>query len=255
MGSIKNKFKRYVIVGVCGLAMHATAMAQTTDSSQQFWNDVVNDRRAAVQRQLQSGLDPNVKSNEGEPAIMWAIQNGSWDVYDIFAQAPGLDPNITNENNETPLMYLAIVGELERAQSLYEQGAKINRLGWTPLHYAASKGQVEFAQWLLEEGAFIHAPAPDGTTALMMAAFSGDRKMVDLLLEAGADLKAVNTNYHTAVDWAESAKHNSLARYLRELQEKPQGQAQQTESGSESAPETSTESTGTGKYFDLDRFD
>src|SRR5690625_5847886 len=77
MGSIKNKFKRYVIVGVCGLAMHATAMAQTTDSSQQFWNDVVNDRRAAVQRQLQSGLDPNVKSNEGEPAIMWAIQNGS----------------------------------------------------------------------------------------------------------------------------------------------------------------------------------
>ena len=252
MRIFKNKFKYSVLLGICCIAFQSAATAQSTNSNKQFWNDVLNDRQTAVQQQLRAGLDPNIKSNEGEPAVMWAIQNGSWDVYDLFAQSPDFDPNITNENNETPLMYLAILGELKRAQDLHAKGAKINRLGWTPLHYAASKGQVEFAQWLLDEGAFIHAPAPDGTTTLMMGAFSGNKEMVDLLLAAGADLKAVNINYHTAVDWAESANHSGLARYLTQLQEAPQSQAQQEEATKEQTPETSS---GTSKYFDLDRFD
>src|SRR5699024_6967383 len=257
MFSLKNKFKYSVLLGICCIAFQSAATAQSTNSNKQFWNDVLNDRQTAVQQQLRAGLDPNIKSTEGEPAVMWANQNGSWGVYDLFAQSPDFDPNVTNENNETPLMYLAILGELERAQDLYAKGAKINRLGWTPLHYAASKGQVEFAQWLLNEGAFVHAPAPDGTTTLMMAALSGSRQMVDLLLTAGADLKAVNINYHTAVDWAESANHSGLARYLNELQDAPQGQAQREHEAAktESKTDAPKTSSGSSKYFDLDRFD
>lgn len=257
MLSLKKKLKYGVVLGTLCIALQSVAVAQSTSNSKQFWNDVLNDRQTAVQRQLKAGLDPNIKSIEGEPAVMWAIQNGSWNVYDLFVQSPNFDPNITNENNETPLMYLAILGELERAQDLYAKGAKINRLGWTPLHYAASKGQVEFAQWLLDEGAFVYAPAPDGTTTLMMAALSGSRQMVDLLLAAGADLKAVNINYHTAADWAESANHSSLVRYLNELRDAPKGQAQRKqetakEQSKTDAPKTSS---GSSKYFDLDRFE
>lgn len=117
----------------------------------QLWNDILNDRATAVMKQLAAGLDPNIKSKEGQPAVMWAIQNNSWQVYDLLRQHKNFDVNITNINNETPLMYLAILGELARGQQLVQQGAKINRLGWTPLHYAASKGQLEFARWLLDQ--------------------------------------------------------------------------------------------------------
>src|SRR5690625_548227 len=237
--------------------------AQSASVNKDFWNDILNDRGSAIMRQLAMGADPNSKSEEGQPAVMWAIQNNSWAVYDLFTGHQQFDPNITNENNETPLMYLAILGETQRGQDLVQKGAKINRLGWTPLHYAASRGQLEFAQWLLNEGAFIHAPAPDGTTPLMMAAFSGDQKMVDLLLAAGADLRAVNINQHTAIDWAESSKHNSLANYLRRLSALPKeqwaaGEAALQPAPSSPAPSSSGEASsksGSSRYFDLDRFD
>ncbi len=250
-----NQIKQGVVISLCGLVLQTVAFAHNHVADKQFWNDVLNNREGAVARQLHTGLDPNIKSQEGEPAVMWAIQNQSWDVYDLLIQAPNFDPNITNHNNETPLMYLAILGELPRAQTLYAKGAKINRLGWTPLHYAASKGQVEFAQWLLDEGAFVHAPAPDGTTPLMMAAFSGNKEMVDMLLDAGADLNAVNLNYHTAIDWAQSAKHSNLARYLQALQQAPL-ESSSAPQKAQHKPEDSTATVGgSSKYFDLQRFE
>src|SRR5699024_4501442 len=142
------------------------------------------------------------------------------------------------------LMYLAIMGEVDRGKALVAQGAKINRLGWTPLHYAASRGQVEFARWLLDEGAFIHAPAPDGTTPLMMGAFSGNRAMVDLLLEAGADLRAVNIHQHTAVDWAESANQNRIAKYLQQLIDGPAVAEQEITEPTEDSTEPSSGASG-----------
>lgn len=236
------------------LALSAQLWAQGS-VNKSFWNDVLNDRSQSVMRQLAAGLDPNIESEEGQPAVMWAIQNESWGVYDLLTQHQAFDPNITNANNETPIMYLAILGQLERAKDLYAQGAKINRLGWTPLHYAASKGQLNFARWLLDEGAFIHAPAPDGTTPLMMAAFSGDREMVDLFLTAGADLRAVNIHQHNAVDWAESANQTRMANYLQGLIDGPSTVASPAEAPSESVQSAPSEKkSGSGKYFDLDRF-
>lgn len=240
-----------------GLLVFSSAVWSQEKVDSAVWNDVLNDRSQAVMKELAAGLDPNEVSEEGQPLVMWAIQNGSWAVYDLFTQHRNFDPNITNANNETPLMYLAILGELQRGQALHAQGAKINRLGWTPLHYAASKGQVDFARWLLDEGAFIHAPAPDGTTPLMMGAFSGNREMVDLLLDAGADLRAVNIHQHTAVDWAESANERRMARYLQDLIDGKTTVTQDSAPAAETAPdETGSSSSGQGgsKYFDLDRF-
>src|SRR5699024_1144559 len=159
MFSLKNKLKYGALLGICCIALQSSATAQSTSSNKQFWNDVLNDRQTAVQQQLRAGLDPNIKSTEGEPAVMWAIQNGSWGVYDLFAQSPDFDTNDNDEIYATPLMYLASLGELERPQDLYGKGAKINGFGWTPLHYAASTGQGGFAQWLLNEWAFVHSPA------------------------------------------------------------------------------------------------
>src|SRR3546814_8503046 len=92
-----------------------------------------------------------------------------WDVYDLLAANKKTALNAININRETPLMYLAVVGETKRAQDLIRRGAMVNRLGWTPLQYAASKGHLDTVKMLVANKALVNAPGPDGTTTLMMA--------------------------------------------------------------------------------------
>ncbi len=60
------------------------------------------------------------------------------------------------------------------------------------------------------------ANAPHGRGgALRFAAFQGDQQMTSLLLEFGANITLRNENGHSALDYAEKAKHTELAAMLR----------------------------------------
>lgn len=240
-----------------------------------WWVDIANDRASTVQQMLRAGTDPNQMSESGQPAIMQAIRDGAWEVYDLLARDSKTALNAININHETPLMYLAITGETARAQDLIQRGAQVNRLGWTPLHYAASKGHVDTVRMLIANKAIINAPAPDGTTPLMMAAFSGSTDTVQVLLHAGADATTLNLDKHDAADWARLRKHTHLADKLDVLIERvlatraamrrgesPEGDLlDNTELDLDSAPvpeqatNTESDTSSTSRYFDLDRFD
>lgn len=189
----------------------APASAQAVDP----WPYVANDRAPGLKDLLAHGLDPNVRY-QGQPALMQAVRDGAWRVFDVLAADPRTDVNAANPSDETPLMYLAVQGQTERARTLIARGAQVNRLGWTPLHYAASKGHVDTAKLLLSRQAIVNAPGPDGTTPLMMAAFSGSEDMVQLLLNAGADVSMHNLQGLDAAAWARSAHYEQLARQLDE---------------------------------------
>ncbi|HLT99988.1 MAG TPA: ankyrin repeat domain-containing protein [Burkholderiaceae bacterium] len=241
--------------GLFALAVGASVHAETPES---WWVDVINDRVPNVREELARGTDPNIVDNEGLPTLMLAIRSGAWGVYDALVAHRRVDINAENKHGETALMYLALLGETDRASALIKRGAEVNRLGWTPLHYAASRGHTDTARMLVRQGALVHAPAPDGTTPLMMAAFSGNRDTVQLLLDQGADATAINLNKHTAADWARERGHTRLAEELQAVAERTLAQRE----GRASAPAPATvtpskrESSGSGsKYFDLDRFE
>src|SRR3546814_4386030 len=90
------------------------------------------------------------------------------------------------------------MGQTQRAQDLINRGALINRLGWTPLQYAASKGHLDTVKMLIANKAIVNAPGPDGTTALMMAAYGGNEAVVQYLLDAGADVPMKTTQQYDA---------------------------------------------------------
>jgi len=205
-----------VMVAAVGLALSATVLA----SNGGWWVDIANDRIDVIKTDLAQGDDPNAVNPDGQPAIMLAIRNGAWRVYDLLAAHKRLNVNIENRNGETPLMYLAIVGEVRRAEALIKRGAQVNRLGWTPLHYAASKGQEDMVRMLLSKKALPNAPGPDGTTPLMMAALSGNETVVRQLLQAGADVTTRNLKGQDAVTWARLRDHRELADKLDALKKK-----------------------------------
>lgn len=196
-----------------GLAAPAAQAANPAD----WWVYVANDYPDDIRDLLKQGADPNVRYKNGQPALMRAVVDGAWKVFDVIAADKRTDVNAANPAGETPLMYLAIAGQTERAKKLIARGAQVNRLGWTPLHYAASKGQLEMARLLLAQHAMPNAPAPNGETPLMMAALSGRQPMVELLLKSGADVGTRDTKGQTAADWARTGKSTALAAQLDTL--------------------------------------
>ncbi|OZI75212.1 ankyrin repeat domain-containing protein [Bordetella genomosp. 12] len=201
------------------LASHPVS-AQQVEVPQNWWFYVHNDRPAELKTLLGQGADPNVRFKNGQPAIMRAVVDGAWGVFDVLAADRRTDVNIENPAGETPLMYLALAGQTERARKLIARGAQVNRLGWTPLHYAASKGQVDTAKLLLAKGAMVNAPSSEGRTPLMMAGYSGNRDMVQLLLNAGADPTTQDLKGQTASDWALAGKWGTLSQELQRIAEK-----------------------------------
>lgn len=185
-----------------------------------WWVNVTNDRADEVRKQLARGADPNVVDAEGLPSIMLAIREGSWAVYDLLAANKRSNLNIENKFGETPLMYLAVVGETRRAQALIQRGAQVNRLGWTPLQYAASRGHLDTVKMLLSNKAVVNSPGPDGTTALMMAAFNGSEDVVQYLLNNGADITMRTLAKEGAADWARKRGFDALAAKLSAVEQR-----------------------------------
>lgn len=225
--------------GLLALAIGLAAPAAQAANPADWWVYVANDYPDDIRDLLAQGSDPNVRYKNGQPAIMRAVVDNAWKVFDVLAADKRTDVNAANPAGETPLMYLAIAGQTERAKKLIARGAQVNRLGWTPLHYAASKGQMEMARLLLANKAMVNAPAPNGETPLMMAALSGRKPMVELLLKSGADVTTQDTKGQDAAAWAATGKSAALAAELTALIQKEEDARRKRRAaaqGTDSAP-------------------
>lgn len=273
MWRVPRSWLLMLLLVLAGLLCSSVSYAQKAPPSD-WWSAIRRDDVSTVQRMLLRGtVDPAAFNQLGNPALIQAAREQSWRVFDVLRIAPGVKVDQANARDETALMYLAILGQSDRAAVLIQAGAKVNRLGWTPLHYAASKAQIETARLLIEQGAIINAPGPDGTTPLMMAALSGKPAMAQLLLSHGADPTMFNAAGETVADWARKRNHTSLAAQLETLADQvaqrrrnsvaPNDQAAQAlpEAGAgQATPQaenrsSTDDSSSFSRYFDLGRFE
>ena len=111
-----------------------------------------------------------------------------------------------------------MAGEREVVKSLLKQGADVNAAqgdGTTPLHWAARRGDVELAQMLIYAGANVRATTRlGGWTPLLMAAQLGHPKMIETLLNAGSDLKTTTAFGATPLMLASAAGNPEAVRLL-----------------------------------------
>ena len=69
-------------------------------------------------------------------------------------------------------------------------------------------------QYLLEAGADVNLPSKNGWTPLMKAAFFGHDKIVQTLLEAGAEVRVRDMHGRTAADHAHRSDNQQLTALL-----------------------------------------
>lgn len=209
---MRNWFKKaiYFIVVAWVSSSHA-------GSYEDFFTALMRNDPATVTALLDRGFDPNARDPKGQTGLAVALRSEARQAAMALVSHPSLDVNALNDAGESALMLVVIRGDIDLARRLLERGAKVNQPGWAPLHYAASGPEVRLVELLLDRGADIDAGSPNGSTALMMAARYGSEAGVELLLKRGADPKRRNERRLTAADFAREAGRVPLAGRLAAL--------------------------------------
>lgn len=138
--------------------------------------------------------------------------------------AGGVDPNVRNVVDWTPLMLAAAERHADTVEVLLEAGADPNAanvLGRTALMFASIYGQDAVVKLLLDRGAKPNIVPNDhsGWTALMAAAARGHASTVALLLRNGADPGIKSKDGKTAIDLAREEGHSEVVRKLSAIRE------------------------------------
>src|SRR3990167_184969 len=73
-------------------------------------------------------VDPNIVNENGQTPLFWASHNGHLDVVKelLRAEGGGADPNIADKESETPLFWASRYGRLEVVKELLTIGADPN---------------------------------------------------------------------------------------------------------------------------------
>jgi ankyrin repeat protein len=176
----------------------------------------------------------NATDEEGKTALCWAVLRGDAEFVEALLDA-GADPNISDNNNDTPLALCTHGTTPELMTLLIKRGAKFtaNLRGYTPLHKAAFRqNSIEYmkplfsagfdfdingeadgsdaplcmaawndndvaAAFLLDNGARIDQPDETGVTPLFDSLKFGCYKVLELLLQRGADMSFQSTKGRT----------------------------------------------------------
>ncbi|SMY26862.1 unnamed protein product [Zymoseptoria tritici ST99CH_1A5] len=123
------------------------------------------------------------------------------------------------------LHYASWWGQHSIVQLLLNRGANIDskdRLGESALFKAAETGHARMVQMLIDSGADVNAMNTDGP-ALHAASRNGHQTIVQLLLDAGADINATDDRGYTALQDASANGHQGILQLLLDVLQDPPG--------------------------------
>jgi len=175
-------------------------------------------------------LDAGAKANQvdratGESILMTAIRSGNTAAVQALLSS-GADANAAEPQlRVTPLMLAAETGSAEMVRALLARGADVRartRTGTTPERKmpcidkagCGSHGVGIIRGGLPEQGYL--PPIPGNMTPLMYAAREGHLDVAKVLIDAGAEVDAVDKNVITPLFMAISNNHIDMARFLIE---------------------------------------
>ncbi len=121
---------------------------------------------------LRYKLTPKPDSTVSPSEFMYAVMKGDIFKVKLYLRQRNSNPNIRDQNGNTPLIYASMDGNLDMAMLLAINGANINasnKNGMTPLMYASMNGNYNLVKFLKENGADPHEYSYTGQTAISVA--------------------------------------------------------------------------------------
>lgn len=186
------------------------------DDAHDFFLTIERNDGYMLGRVLEHGVDPNLKeSRRGDPGLVLALREHAMKAFDVLVNTPKIDLEAQSNNGDTALMIASYTGNLAAVIALLEKDVEVNKPGWTALHYAAAIGDCDIIKLLLDKSAYIDAESPNKTTPIMMAARTGQRAAVQLLMEAGADVSLKNEQGLSAADFAIRNEYPDIVKVLQ----------------------------------------
>jgi len=197
-------------------AARPTALEQKAPNVQPWMETVLFGTIAELRQLLDDGLDPNASTSSGTTALMMAASDS--EKLRLLIDR-GADVNARAASGFTALMVAAQYPHSDRAINLLlDRGYTVQRVAdrrqseWYALPLAAHAGNASILERLHRAGEPVNARFPllsrPGIypTAMQMAIRNGDREVVRMLLDLGADLNAIEGGPWSPLD---SAVHNN----------------------------------------------
>jgi ankyrin repeat protein/CheY-like chemotaxis protein len=173
-----------------------------------------NGRERAAAILLEAGADPNAQGRHAPSALHLAVKSDHAGLVKLLL-GHGADPGQRGDSSLTPLESAAALGSVEAVNCLITHGGSASCLA-AALRLAAVAGKTAAVGALLVAAAPLEGRDDDGFTPLMLAALNGRLDTLRLLLDAGADIRAVSGNGMSALDCARVQDHEPMAALLRE---------------------------------------
>ncbi|MBA4417418.1 MAG: hypothetical protein C0392_05870 [Syntrophus sp. (in: bacteria)] len=173
---------------------------------------VLEKRTEVVRVLLKNRAKVDEKYDSGKTALIMAVENGVFDIARLLLDN-GAVANALDLDMKTPLIYASEKGDIDIVKALVGKGADVNaksKYGDTALDKAISQKHVEVARFLINSGADIKSSSP-----LISAVTVDSRKIVEILLEKGADINKRGWEGKTPLMYAAAGEFN-MVKYLVE---------------------------------------
>ncbi|OWM65984.1 hypothetical protein CDL15_Pgr015409 [Punica granatum] len=164
---------------------------------------------------LRRGLDPNESDNSGRTPLHIAASNGSENCARLLLDYSA-NVHSRDSDGNVPL-WEAMLGNHESVEKvLLENGADLSHgdVG----HFsciAVEKNNLHLLEEIARLGGDVKAPRSDGTTALHVAVSEDSFKVVEFLLDKGADIDKPDIHGWTPRDLAEQQGHDEIKLLFR----------------------------------------
>lgn len=202
---------------------------------------------------IEAGYDVNTLDKENVSLLHWAAINNRADIVKYYVLKGAVIDKFGGDLNSTPLHWATRQGHLTMVVVLMSYGADPSLRdgeGCSCIHLAAQFGHTAIVAYLIAKGQDVDMLDKSGMTPLMWAAYRvfshdparllltfgaslnitdkykknsplhwacqyGNHVVIKLLVEAGANLEAINAKGENALDIAMSVRNGSIIRWLR----------------------------------------
>jgi ankyrin repeat protein len=167
---------------------------------------------------LRNGANVNAKDANDKTPLYRASEWGTITMIKLLLDF-GAEINPSHENESSPLFSAIECNRLDIVRFLIDRGASVIQTDgiFSPFHYASTYGKLDFIQLFLESGFPINVCDCDGSTPLMLCAASGNYESIVYMLQNGSNLGALNYAGKSAIHFAMESMNVKVVELLIEF--------------------------------------